>query len=172
MSTAQSSSGPSDRHLAEFNMGVLRHDWEDPRIADFLNGLALVNGVAARSPGFVWRLGDEEMEAAQTDPDGPLGGDPRTASTLSVWQSAEALEDFVWNTVHRQFYERGHEWFVPAGALKLVMWWVEPGHRPTVAEALDRFRHLEAQGATDHAFGWAHLAQARLWKTASCGEAA
>lgn len=161
-----------ERHLAEFNMGVLRHDWEDPRIADFVNGLALVNGAAVRSPGFVWRLDDAMMEAVQEDPDGPLGGNPRIASTLSVWESAEALEAFVWNTVHRQFYERGAEWFQPAGGIKLVMWWVPVGHRPSIAEAMERFRHLEAHGDTERAFGWAHLAEARLWKTRSCGEAA
>ncbi|MEO0622729.1 MAG: DUF3291 domain-containing protein [Pseudomonadota bacterium] len=172
MQTGQTPRGPTGRHLAEFNIGVLRHDWEDPRVADFLNGLALVNGVAARSPGFVWRLGDEEMEAAQEDANGPLGGNPRTASTLSVWESAEALENFVWNTVHRRFYERKGEWFAPTGALRLVMWWVPEGHRPTVAEAMERFRYLDAHGDSDHAFGWRHLAEAKLWKSRTCGEVA
>jgi hypothetical protein len=36
------------------------------------------------------------------------------------------------------------------------MWWIEPGHRPTLAEALDRLEHLKAHGASDHAFDWAH----------------
>ena len=151
---------PAGYHLAEFNLGVLRHDWDDPRIKDFADGLDLVNGVAARSPGFVWRLGDDAMEVAQTDPEGPLGGNPRTASTLSVWESVEALEHFVWNTVHKRFYDRKGEWYDPTDALRLVMWWVPDGHRPTIAEAMDRFDHLQTHGDSDHAFGWAHLKRA------------
>jgi len=163
---------PAGHHLAEFNLGVLRHDWDDPRVRDFVDGLDLVNGVAARSPGFVWRLDDAAMDAAQRDPNGPLGGDPRIASTLSVWESVEALEAFVWNTVHRRFYARKHEWYAPTAALRLVMWWVPVGHRPTVAEAMARFRRLETLGGHDEAFGWAHLTEARLWRDRQCDGAA
>ena len=30
---------------------------------------------------------------------------------MSVWESVEALERFVWATVHKQFYNRKGEWF-------------------------------------------------------------
>lgn len=100
-------------HLAEFNIGVLRHDWDDPRIKDFADNLDRVNRLAQRAEGFVWRLPDDEMEAAQTDPAQPLGGNPRTASTLSVWRDAASLDRFVWTTLHRVFYERRAEWFAP-----------------------------------------------------------
>lgn len=155
-------------HLAEFNIGILRHDWDDPRVKDFAEGLDLVNGVAARSPGFVWRLSDEEMDRAQNDPDGPLGGNPRTASTLSVWENVGALEAFVWNTVHRAFYERKAEWYDLTDALRFVIWHVPAGNRPTIDEAMARFRHLEAHGPSDHAFGWAWLKEARLWRSRGC----
>lgn len=163
---------PAGHHLAEFNLGVLKHDWDDPRIKDFADGVDRVNGVAARSPGFVWRLSDADMEAAQLDPDGPLGGNPRTASTLSVWESVEALEAFVWNTVHKRFYDRKGEWYAPTDALRLVMWWVPEGHRPSVAEAMGRFRRLEAEGDSDAAFGRSHLSAARLWRSKQCDGAA
>jgi hypothetical protein len=144
-------------HLAEFNIGVLKYDWDDPRVADFADNLDRVNGIAQRSDGFVWMLDEEHMQAAQTDVDGPLGGNPRTASTLSVWKDAACLEHFVWNTLHKQFYDRKAEWYDPTDAVRLVMWWVPDGHRPTVVEAMERYRHLEAHGDSDHAFGWAHL---------------
>lgn len=161
-------------HLAEFNIGTLKYDWDDPRVADFANNLDLVNGIAARSPGFVWRMTDEDMETAQTDAQGVLGGNPRTASTLSVWESAEALEHFVWQTVHKQFYDRKHEWYAPEEnqGPRLVMWWVPVGHRPTVAEAKVRLDHLAAHGTSAHAFGWDHLASARLWRHKQCDNAA
>ncbi len=164
----------SGSQLAEFNIGTLKYDWDDPRIADFANNLDLVNGLAARSPGFVWRLGDEDMDAAQNDGDGVLGGNPRTASTLSVWESGEALEQFVWNTVHKRFYDRKGEWYAAEENTgpRLVMWWVEIGHKPTIEEAKARLDHLAAHGDSDHAFGWAHLKTARLWRSKQCDGAA
>ncbi len=163
---------PGRHHLAEFNLGILRHDWDDPRVKDFVDGLDLVNGIARRSPGFVWMLGEDEMDAAQRDLHGPLGGNPRTASTLSVWEDAASLERFVWNTVHRHFYGRRAEWYDTVESLRLVLWQVPAGHRPTIPEAMARFRHLEAHGDSDFAFGWAHLKEARLWKTHGCAHLA
>ena len=46
-------------HLAQLNIGRLRHEAADPRMAEFIDNLALVNGLAERSPGFVWRYLDD-----------------------------------------------------------------------------------------------------------------
>ena len=93
-------------------------------------------------------------------------------SNLTVWESVEALEAFVWNTVHRQFYERRREWFEVLGEMHLVMWWVPEGHRPTLDEALERLEHLRAHGDSEHAFGWAYIEAARLWRERACNVAA
>jgi hypothetical protein len=150
-------------HLAELNFGELRYDWDDPRVAEFVNGLDLVNDLAARSPGFVWRLSDDDMGAEQTADGGAFGGNPRMASTLSVWKDVASLEHFVWNTVHRQFYEKRAQWYDAIGNSNLVMWWVMPGHQPSVAEGLARFHHLRDHGASDAAFDWAWLKDAGQW---------
>ena len=163
---------PDGHHLAEFNLGILKYDWDDPKVKDFADGLALVNSVAQGSDGFVWMMGEAEMDDAQTDPEGVLGGNPRTASTLSVWETAASLEHFVWNTVHKRFYDRKDEWYDAVDSLRLAMWWVPTGHRPTIDEAVTRLHHLQCHGDTDFAFGWAHLADAHLWRTKQCGEAA
>ena len=94
------------RHLAEFNFGTLRYPWGDPRIAGFETALDQVNAIAARSPGFVWRMPDDAMDAAQTDPDGPLADRPNTASTLSVWTGAAPLYRFVTKTLHARIMAR------------------------------------------------------------------
>lgn len=159
-------------HLASFNFGTLRYDWEDPRVADFLNNLDLVNGLAARAPGFIWRLDDAAMEDAQTDAEGALGGNPRTASTLSLWRDVASLEQFVWKTVHRQFYARKAEWYDAAGNGNFVMWWVPEGDLPTVTEGMARWRHLSAHGNSDHAFGWSWVEDATAWQSHGCSRIA
>jgi hypothetical protein len=153
------------RHLAQLNIGRLVAPVDDPRVAAFMGALDRVNTIADRSPGFVWRLVGEGNNAT----DLPLApDDPQFISNLSVWEDVESLEAFVWNTVHRAFYARRAAWFEVLGRPHFVMWHVPVGHRPTVEEALDRLAHREAHGDTDHAFGWAHLAEARLWRSARC----
>ncbi|MEO0939636.1 MAG: DUF3291 domain-containing protein [Pseudomonadota bacterium] len=141
-------------HVAEFNIGTLRYDWDDPRVADFQNNLDRVYDIARRSKGYVWHLDGGDMEAAQLDADGPLGGNPRTASTLSVWESVADFRAFTFDTVHRVFMDRGDEWHLPKTGPSLVMWWLEPGTLPTVPEAVERLSHLAAYGETERAFGW------------------
>ncbi|MEO9822640.1 MAG: DUF3291 domain-containing protein [Paracoccaceae bacterium] len=149
-------------HLAEFNIGVLKYDWNDPRLADFQNNLDRVYKIAERSAGYVWHLDPAQMETAQLDVNGAIGGNPRAASTLSVWEDAKSLQDFTYNTVHKHFYDRKSEWYDPADQLwtghRLVMWWVPEGHRPTVDDAMARLRMLEQNGQTESAFSWDYLA--------------
>ena len=93
------------RHLAQLNVGRLVAETDDPRVAEFMAALDRVNGLGKRMPGFVWMMeGSGEPGTGNTET--KIGGDPRFVSNLTVWESVEALEHFVWNTVHRQFYER------------------------------------------------------------------
>src|SRR5258708_5836208 len=78
-----------------------------PRMADFTSNLALVNGIAERSAGFVWRYSDESGSATNTRPYADL----RIIVNFSVWESVAALEHFVWQTVHKHFSGRRTEWF-------------------------------------------------------------
>ena len=90
------------RHLAQLNIGRLRYPTDDPRVADFMNNLDLVNGLAERSKGFVWRLKDESGNATNIRP----FADPTMIVNMSVWENVETLERFVWQTVHKRFYGR------------------------------------------------------------------
>lgn len=145
-------------HLAEFNFGTLRYPWGDPRIAGFENALDQVNTIAVRSAGFVWRMTDEDMDAAQTDPHGPLRDRPNTASTLSVWQGAAPLYRFVTKTLHSRIMAQRQAWFVPGDSGYLVCWWVPVGHRPDVAEGMARWRDLRRSGENENLFGAKGLA--------------
>jgi hypothetical protein len=154
-------------HIAELNIGRLKHPIDDPRMADFVDNLARVNAMADRMPGFVWRLvGDGSNGGALELRPFP---DPMMAVNMSVWESVEQLETYVWKTVHQRFYNRKAEWFEKLDSHYFVMWFVEPGHIPTLEEAKERLAHLEAHGNTDHAFGWSHLEHIKLWQTQRCG---
>ncbi len=158
-------------HLAELNVGRLLAPTDDPRVAEFMAALDRVNGIGKRSPGFVWMM--EGSGAPGTgNTEAKIGGDPHYVSNLTVWENVESLEHFVWNTVHRTFYERRAEWFRVLGAMHFVMWWVPAGQTPTLDEALARLDHLRQHGDTDHAFGWSYLKEAQLWKTKSCNKMA
>jgi hypothetical protein len=152
-------------HIAQLNIGRFRYETDDPRMADFMNNLERVNAIAERSPGFVWRYTDATGNATDTR---PFDGDPLMAVNLSVWESVEALEKFVWQTVHKRFYGRKHEWFEKADGAYFVLWHVPAGHRPSVQEAIDRLAHLKVHGPGEHAFGWQDVASAKLWRTARC----
>jgi hypothetical protein len=152
------------RHLAQLNIGRFRYPTDDPRMADFMNNLDVVNGLADRSQGFVWRLKDQSNNATSFRP----FPDPQMAVNMSVWESVEALERYVYQTVHKRFYGRREEWFDKLEGPHFVMWWIPAGHLPTLNEAKERLEHLAAHGFSDHAFGWEHFANAQLWKTARC----
>lgn len=158
-------------HLAELNVGRLLAPTEDPRVAEFMAALDRVNGLGKRSPGFVWMMeGSGEPGTGNTE--AKIGGDPQFVSNLTVWENVDSLEHFVWNTVHRSFYERRAEWFEVLGKMHFVMWWVPAGHKPTLEEGLSRLAQLQAQGDSDHAFGWSYLKEAKLWKTHTCARMA
>ena len=68
---------------------------------------------------------------------------------MSVWSSPEDLVAFVRGQAgHVGALRRRHEWFERAERPMVVLWWVDDGHRPTLAEAVERLEHLRANGPT------------------------
>ncbi|MDX2238183.1 MAG: DUF3291 domain-containing protein [Hyphomonadaceae bacterium] len=139
--------------IAELNIARLRHPLDDPRSADFANNLERINALAERSPGFMWRLKDDAGDATGIRVD----DDPLLLINVSVWESAEALERFVFHTVHQRFYARRREWFDAMDSAHVVMWRVAEGAHPSAAEAMARLERYRREGASEHAFGWEQL---------------
>ena len=153
-------------HLAELNISKWKLDPLSPEAAGFTDNVARINNLAERSDGFVWRLLDEKRddEGRNAVCDGP-----DVVMTLSVWETVNQLEQFVWNTVHKQIYNGKDQWFNHMESHSLVMWNVDQGHEPTLEEAKERLDHLNRYGDTDHAFGWSHLPHIKLWQEQRCG---
>lgn len=151
-------------HLAQLNIARPRFPLDDPRMAGFTDNLDRVNAVAERSPGFVWRLVGEGNDAT----DLRLDDDPEAIVNMSVWESAEHLEHFVWNTIHKRVYQRRAEWFPPLGRPHFVMWHIPAGHIPTLAEAKERLDQLALNGPSEHIFGWEGLPHLKRWMEERC----
>ncbi|MBI3676571.1 MAG: DUF3291 domain-containing protein [Proteobacteria bacterium] len=152
-------------HLAQVNIGRLRGGMDDPRMADFYANLARVNALAERMPGFVWRLKDDSGTNALSL---HWLGDPTMNVNMSVWESAEALGKFVFQTVHRGIYVRKHEFFEMPAESTVAMWWIPAGHIPTLDEAEERLEHLNTHGPSEFAFGWADLPSAKSFLEKKC----
>jgi uncharacterized protein DUF3291 len=135
-------------HLAQANIGRIRAPLDDPIMEGFRSQLDPINALADRSPGFVWRLQTEDGNAMAIRP----FPDDRMAINMSVWESLEALQQFVYQSAHVGPLRDRKQWFEPIEGPILVMWWVRAGHVPTVAEALERLRHLKAHGPSPEAF--------------------
>jgi hypothetical protein len=158
---------PVGHHLAELNVGRLLAPTDDPRVADFMENLDRINGMGKRMPGFVWMMeGSGEPGTGNTD--AKIDGDPQCVSNLTVWEDAPSLQTFVFDTVHKQFYDRRTEWFEIMGKMHFVMWWVPVGHKPTLDEALVKLDYLQKHGDSVDAFGWKHLETQGLTITNGC----
>lgn len=153
-------------HLAELNIAEWKVTEDSLEARPFMAAIDKVNAVADRSEGFVWRWQDESGNAIQTE---HPWSDQNVIVNMSVWETPQALEHYVWNTVHRAIYRRKDDWFHAMRMAHFVMWWVEPGHVPDLREAKDRLDHLHEHGNTDTAFGWDHLAHIKLWQSQRCG---
>ena len=90
-------------HLAQVNIGRLRARVDDPLIADFVANLDRINALADAAPGFVWRLQTEDGNATAIR---PADDDELLAINLSVWESVEALADYVYRSAHVELMRR------------------------------------------------------------------
>lgn len=139
---------PQQIHLAQVNIGRLRHAVGSPELREFTAALARINGLADRSPGFVWRYPTAEGHLGG----GELFSDPLIFVNLSVWQSYELLHDFTYRSSHGHYVRRRREWFLRMPSPATALWWLPADARPTPAQALTRLRHLRQYGSTPQAF--------------------
>jgi len=121
---------------------------EDPLMEGFVNRLDSLNALADSSPGFVWRLQTEEGDATSLR----VFDDELILFNLSVWESIEALEAYVYRSNHVSAVQKRAEWFERSSKSPLVLWWVESGHIPTEAEAEQRLEMLWQNGPSPEAF--------------------
>ena len=138
------------RQLAQINVGRLLHPEGDPQVAGFFANLDRINALAEQSDGFVWRLKDEGGNATgiQVTPD------PQLIVNMSVWRDAEALFEFTYRSAHTPIMTKRRQWFERASGAYQALWWIEPGHVPTIEEGLAKLWLIDRFGPSPQAFGF------------------
>jgi hypothetical protein len=137
----------SKYQIAQLNIATLKAHIDSPQLADFVANLDRINALAEDSPGFVWRLQTEEGDATGID---YFGSDKIV--NLSLWDSVEALHNYVYRSAHVEIMRRKKEWFHKMGEAYMVLWWVPAGHIPSVEEAAQKLNILREHGPTAEAF--------------------
>lgn len=137
-------------HLAQLNIAKAKYSLEAPEIKEFVDNLEPINQLAESSDGFIWRLKDDTGDATDIQ----AFDDPNIIINMSVWDSIDALKNFMFRTHHRDFLRRKKEWFENIPEDSYVLWWIAEGHIPTVEEALEKLEYLRKNGDTPNAFSF------------------
>ena len=137
-------------HLAQLNIGKILAPIDSPVMAEFVANLDPINSLAEKSPGFVWRLKDDSNNATSIK----VYDDDFIIVNMSVWENADALSQFVYQSQHTEYVKRRKEWFVKMPEMYMALWYVPAGHAPTVQEAIDRLNYLRKHGETPYAFSF------------------
>ena len=135
--------------VAQVNLGRIKAPLDSEVMRGFMSRLDEINALADSSPGFVWRLQTREGNATYFR---PYAEDDRILLNMSVWESVEALQHYVYRTVHAELLRHRHQWFEKFSGTYLALWWVPAGHIPSIDEAKKRVAHLDANGPTQFAF--------------------
>lgn len=137
-------------YLAQVNIAKMLAPLESPLMADFVANLEIINDLADKSDGFVWRLKDDKDDATPIK----VFGDDYLLVNLSVWVDVDALFRFVYRSDHAGILKRRKEWFEKIKESHVALWYIPEGRLPTVAEAEERLVHLRNNGETPFSFNF------------------
>lgn len=142
-------------HLAQVNIARARASIDDPVMAGFVARLDEINALAEASPGFLWRLKGDAETVVQAWPEETV------LTNMSVWETPQHLHQFVYRSMHAEVLRQKKSWFERMPQMHMAMWWIAPGHLPTVDEAKERLAYLQQNGESEFAFTFASLLSGR-----------
>lgn len=142
-----------DYHLAQINIARMLAPIDDPLMADFVARLAPINALAEESPGYVWRLQSESGDATSIK----VYDDEMIIINLTVWESPEALRQYVYKSAHSDVMRERRRWFEKFDGPYYAMWWVAAEHLPSPQEGKERLEHLRQHGETAFAFSFKRI---------------
>ena len=140
-------------HIAQINIGRILAPIGDLLMADFVSQLPPVNALADASPGFVWRLQTESGDATSIR----VYEDEMVAINMSVWESVDALREYVYKSAHSGVLRDRKRWFEKFDGPYMALWWILAGHIPTPQEGKERLEYLRMHGETPYAFSFKNI---------------
>ena len=137
-------------HLAQINIARMLAPIDNPIMADFVSQLPPINALGDQSPGFVWRLQSESGDATSIK----VYDDDMIIINLTVWESVEALREFVYKSAHHGVLRDRKRWFEKFDDSYYALWWIPAGQLPSPEEGKERLDHLREHGDTSYAFSF------------------
>lgn len=137
-------------HLAQANIARFKASLDHQIMKEFVDFLEPVNKFAEESPGFIWRLKDDDGRSASYI-QSPFK-DEMMAINVSVWEDLDSLKDFVYGSVHSYFLRNKKKWFDLGGTSSFVLWWLPKGTLPTLTMTKEKLERLEQYGPSPEAF--------------------
>lgn len=137
-------------HLAQINIARMLAPFESDTMKEFRDFIDPINQLAEGSPGFIWRLKDEETDRS-SGMDNPWDDDMMIVN-MSVWQDLETLREFTYKTVHAYFVQKRKRWFTGLDHPHVALWWIEEGQTPTLVTARKKLELLQKHGPGPEAF--------------------
>jgi Domain of unknown function (DUF3291) len=137
------------QHIAQLNISrMIGLSINDSSMADFVAQLDEINLLGEQSKGFVWRLKSDTGNATDYNP----YKDDRIIVNFTVWEAAEHLKNFAYDTAHRIVMKNRKKWFENFGQPSYVLWYVPAGIIPSLEEAVERLAYLQQNGPSLYAF--------------------
>ncbi len=133
--------------LAQLNISQTVAPLESPTLAKFVENLDRINALAEQSPGFIWRLQNDDGNATTLR---PFGED--ILINLSVWNNIQSLKNYVYQSAHVEIMRNRKKWFKSSDLANTVLWWVPQQHIPTLDEAKIKLLKLQSEGSSQQAF--------------------
>jgi heme-degrading monooxygenase HmoA len=140
-------------HIAQINIARMLATIDDPMMAEFAAQLAPVNALADQSPGFVWRLQTDSGDATSLQ----VYDDDMIIVNLTVWESVEALREFVYKNAHYGVLRDRKRWFEKFDGPYYALWWIPAGQLPSIEEGKERLEYLREDGDSAYAFSFKHI---------------
>ena len=140
-------------HLAQINIARMLAPIDHPIMAEFVAQLAPINALADQTPGFVWRLQTESGDATSIK----VYDEEMIIVNLTVWESGDALREFVYKSAHHGVLRDRKRWFEKIEGPYYALWWVPAGELPTTEEGKERLEYLREYGDTSYAFSFKNL---------------
>ena len=135
-------------HLAQCNIVKLKAPLDSPIVAGFVAALEPINALADSAPGLVWRLKTDDGDATSIR----VFADDQILLNMSVWESMEALSNYVYRSGHKDVLRQRRQWADRFEGVQAAMWWIRAGTVPEPSEAVARMDHLSRVGPSAYAF--------------------